>query len=389
MSSDGDHADLERRVAALEALLCERGGVRSEQPPEPFPRRELLRGVTAAAVGAIGGAAVASPSVAGAANGDALLLGVTGQTASSPTAVSWSGAQPFGFAGLTLSADDPLGQPTPLYPSLLYLQLGTNIRTGLSIDGGTWSGQVNDPGTYGVRARGAVGVEGEGGFVGVAGFSTSGMGVGGQATDGTGVAGFASSGTAVRGSSSTGAAAQLFSTKMSAANRAVHAAGDLDTDANHDLWWCTTASVPNAVGPDPTHWRKVAGPDTAGALHVRPSPTRIYDSRPNESPAIGPKTAMAAGSSRTIDADGNSGLPEGTTAVLLNIAVTDTTGTGYVGAFKGGDAWPGTVNVNWDHPNATVSNFAIVPVNANNEFTIFAGGSGTVDVIVDLLGYCR
>jgi hypothetical protein len=98
---------------------------------------------------------------------------------------------------------------------------------------------------------------------------------------------------------------------------------------------------------------------------------------------------MAAGSSRTIDADGNNALPTGTTAVLLNIAVTDTTGTGYLGAFKAGDVWPGTVNVNWDHPNATVSNFAIVPVNANNAFTIFAGGSGTVDVIVDLLGYCR
>jgi hypothetical protein len=295
-------------------------------------------------------------------------LGVTGQSATSKTSVSFGNGV---FTGLELignTSGSTLSSVVRLVPQ-------NGMPTGLKIDGAIGPPNL----TTGIDATAGVPVWTHGGFAGVIGDAPNGTGVIAQSQDGTGLVALTVNGAAMR--------LQRDGSFGSPTGRVQHSRGDLDTD-NTNLWWCFANSPYGATNPDPTHWRKLAGPDTAGALHIL-QPQRIYDSRPGFSPDTPPKTKLAAGSDRTIDADGSSPLPTGTTAVLLNVAATNTTGVGFLGVFMAGTAWPGNASVNWDHSQATVSNFAVVPVDANKKFTIHAGGSGTVDVVVDLLGYCR
>ncbi len=67
-------------------------------------------------------------------------------------------------------------------------------------------------------------------------------------------------------------------------------------------------------------WRKLAGPGTAGAFHVLPTPVRVYDSRMGTSPSQGPKTPLAANMARTLDLTVNtSTVPTGATAAMVNV----------------------------------------------------------------------
>ena len=66
-------------------------------------------------------------------------------------------------------------------------------------------------------------------------------------------------------------------------------------------------------------WRKIAGPGTAGQLHVLPTPVRVYDSRPGEAPRRR-RAEGTAGRQHAADDrhHGNaSGVPATATAVLV------------------------------------------------------------------------
>ena len=67
-----------------------------------------------------------------------------------------------------------------------------------------------------------------------------------------------------------------------------HQKGELDADGDGNLWFCVADGTPGI-------WRKLAGPDAAGAFHPLP-PGRVYDSR---EAAPGPGE-LASGQSRTI-----------------------------------------------------------------------------------------
>jgi hypothetical protein len=382
---------IEERLAVLEQLVAsqqrqmglaaertERDGLASSEAAV-VGRRELLRRVgTVAATGAAASAfSIARAAPAAAADGDPLLLGVTGQTATSPTDVSISGTPSH---GVRLSGGAASGSGGPV----LALQTGQNLRSGLEVDGGLTLGQSGS--TVGINVRATVAaITALGQLAGIVSNCDTGPGVLGASYGGPGLLAESNYGTAIhmrrRGDSPI----------ASAPNRTGHTAGDLDTDMNHDLWWCTTDNVVSASAPDPTHWRKVAGPATAGALHLRPTPVRVYDSRPGLAPvAVGPKTPLVSATERTIDTTVNSsGVPAGATAVLVNVAATDTTGTGFVGLYKTGEQWPGTSNLNWDHPGATVSNLALTAVDTTGHFTVYAGGNGQLHVVVDLIAFYR
>ena len=125
--------------------------------------------------------------------------------------------------------------------------------------------------------------------------------------------------------------------------------------------------------------------DTSGAaavgnaVRVMPLPsTRLYDTR-----RIG---LLTAGTSRDIQVRGLAGVPATATSVVVNLTVTQATGTGYLTAHAGGSAAPGTSNLNF-LAGQTKARLAIVALDAQGRMRLTAGGLSSEHVIVDVQGY--
>ncbi|MFC1444051.1 hypothetical protein ABUW04_38025 [Streptacidiphilus sp. N1-10] len=114
----------------------------------------------------------------------------------------------------------------------------------------------------------------------------------------------------------------------------------------------------------------------ASAFHTI-GPVRLLDTRQTQ-------TTVAAHGKVVLDTE--IGLvPSGATAVVLNVTVTDTRGAGYLTVFPYEVAQPNTSNLDWT-AGETIPNLVTVRV-VGGYVTFTNTGSGTVDVIVDLLGY--
>jgi hypothetical protein len=161
-----------------------------------------------------------------------------------------------------------------------------------------------------------------------------------------------------------------------------HARGELYLDGNGDLWSCTAAGSPGT-------WRKLSGPATAGALHVLATPARIYDSRPGDPPLGVAKGVLADGAERVINANFTSALPGGTTAVVVNVTVANTSASGFLAVWRNGVAWPGTSTVNWFQAGSVVANQTLVALDGALRFKAKVAAGASTDFLVDLLAYWR
>jgi hypothetical protein len=157
--------------------------------------------------------------------------------------------------------------------------------------------------------------------------------------------------------------------------------GSVVMDDEADLWVCVAEGTPGT-------WRKLAGPNTAGALHLI-APTRVYDSRPADPPLGGVKGPLA-NDTRDVDTTANaSGVPLGATAVLVNLTVVNTSTTGFLAAYEAGLAFPGTSSINWNQASTIVANTTIVAVDASARFTCLVPAGSSTDFFVDVIGYYR
>jgi hypothetical protein len=147
-------------------------------------------------------------------------------------------------------------------------------------------------------------------------------------------------------------------------------------------WWAATLDS-NVDGG----WRKLAGPNTAGQLHVLPSPVRVYDSRPGEAPtAIGPKVPTVGNEVRIIDTTANgSGVPANARAVLINLTITGPQGPGFGSAWPTG-AFPGTSSINFA---AGQSIAATTVVGCGPSAKIQFLTNTVSDFLVDVIGFYR
>ena len=154
--------------------------------------------------------------------------------------------------------------------------------------------------------------------------------------------------------------------------------GELYVDESGD-WWAAT------IENSPTGWRKLAGPGTAGQLHVLPKPVRVYDSRPGEAPAdITPKSPTVGNTPRTIDTTGNaSGVPTTANAVLVNLTITEPRAAGYATAWPTG-TWPGTSSINFA-PGQNIA--ATTVVGCGTDATIQIQSNTVTDFLIDVIGY--
>lgn len=118
-----------------------------------------------------------------------------------------------------------------------------------------------------------------------------------------------------------------------------------------------------------------------GSPYIPTSPTRLLDTR-NGTGAT--KQRLGSNTSLRVKATGTHGIPNGTTAVVVNLTGTGPTGSTYLTAYGSGPL-PTASNINLN-TGQTRPVQAIVPVDANGYITIH-NAYGTIDVIADLQGY--
>jgi len=118
----------------------------------------------------------------------------------------------------------------------------------------------------------------------------------------------------------------------------------------------------------------------AGHLVPSAAPVRLLDTRTTNSP-LGPGQAR----SLPVTQSAGGSLPNGISAVVVNLTAVNPTSTGWLAAYAGGTTWTGTSNVNFT-PGQVVPNRAVVAVGSNGDIQILNSG-GYTQVVVDLSGY--
>lgn len=93
---------------------------------------------------------------------------------------------------------------------------------------------------------------------------------------------------------------------------------------------------------------------------------------------------IPAGHTIALQVAGKAGVPAGVTAVVLNVTVTQTAGSGFLTTYADGTAMPGVSSLNWT-TGATVPNQIVAPVGADGKVDLHV--SGATAVIGDVFGY--
>jgi uncharacterized repeat protein (TIGR01451 family) len=122
------------------------------------------------------------------------------------------------------------------------------------------------------------------------------------------------------------------------------------------------------------------GPEVLGFYSV--TPCRAVDTR-STSP-------LASGTTRTFPLAGSCGVPASARAVAVNLTVVSATGSGNAVLWRSGTAAPGTSSLNFPagSPGATRSNNAVVGLAGGAlDAKATVGGSGTVQLVIDVSGY--
>jgi hypothetical protein len=128
-----------------------------------------------------------------------------------------------------------------------------------------------------------------------------------------------------------------------------------------------------------------------GPLFVLSPPIRLYDSRTLHVGGTTRNGPLSGGENRPISIElGNDDqtieLPvSAVRAAIINLTITETVGSGFLAV---GDPGPSgtrtTSNINWSASDQTLANLAITTLFEGN-LTIFAGGGGSTEFIVDLM----
>lgn len=113
------------------------------------------------------------------------------------------------------------------------------------------------------------------------------------------------------------------------------------------------------------------------------NPARIVDTRTGMgSPAV----RLGPGASLEVQVTGQGGVPTtGAEAVVMNVAVTNTTGSSYLTVHPTGEARPLAANLNWVAAD-TVSNRVIAKLGTGGRVTLY-NNQGETDVIIDTNGW--
>jgi lysyl endopeptidase len=157
-------------------------------------------------------------------------------------------------------------------------------------------------------------------------------------------------------------------------------AGD-DASAEGTGWYVDSVSL---SGLGPAGVCSSAPAPTRGMYAI--SPCRLVDTRNPTSALGGP--ALAASSTRTFALAGSCSVPATATALAVNLTAVDATAPGHLKAYAAGTTPPATSVINFV-PGVTRANNAILVVDANGAIQVENGSAGTVNFILDVVGYFR
>ena len=122
---------------------------------------------------------------------------------------------------------------------------------------------------------------------------------------------------------------------------------------------------------------------TAAAGYTPVAPARLVDTRNGTGVA---KAQIAPNASVPVQVAGKAGVPDGVTALAVNITATKGGAGGYVAAYPDGGTQPTASNVNYG-AGQTIANAAVVPVGSDGRIRLANGSPKGVDVVVDVVGY--
>jgi hypothetical protein len=128
-----------------------------------------------------------------------------------------------------------------------------------------------------------------------------------------------------------------------------------------------------------------------GPLLVLSQPIRLYDSRTLHIGGTTRNGPLSGGENRpiSIELDNNDQtieLPVGAVrAAIINLTITETVGSGFLAVGNpGADGTRTTSNINWSTSDQTLANLAVTTL-FESDLTIFAGGGGSTNFVVDLM----
>ncbi len=123
-------------------------------------------------------------------------------------------------------------------------------------------------------------------------------------------------------------------------------------------------------------------PPATGRYHPL-TPARILDTRYGTGGVVGP---LSPGATVEVQVTGQGGVPlSGVSAVVMNVAATQPTATGYLTISSAGTTRPLASNLNFT-PGKTVPNLAVVQVGTGGRVAMF-NAAGTTHVIFDVAGW--
>jgi len=334
-------------------------------------RRALLGLAGAAGAGVVAAGATAAPAAA--ANGDALVVGSSANTSTASTVHTVTGSGTF----YGLAAVDNALPTGATFSAILGSANGQSFTTAVrAVATGTAAG-VKSTATGGT----AVDATSTSGTAITAQSPVAGLRATATGADATGV--WATGG--ARGVLASGRdALQLFGTSLQPPplRSGLNFAGAVAIDGMLDIWYCTTGGTPGI-------WRKLAGPTTAGSLHLLNAPFRVYDSRAGSLPAEGTKTPFAPGTTRVFDLKVNgSSVPAGATGALVTILLVNAANVaGNLTIWAAGMAKPQSNTMVW---GGSAGRFTATAVTAlADQARCQVNASAKTDLVLDVVGYYR
>ena len=123
-----------------------------------------------------------------------------------------------------------------------------------------------------------------------------------------------------------------------------------------------------------------------GSFLVPVGPVRVFDSRPGQLPAAGPKGVVGPDDSVDVQVTGDvSGVPASAVAVVLNVTATDAVGPGYLTVFAAGQPRPLASALNLTTAGQVRPNAVVVPIGAGGMVSVYSQSGA--HVVVDVTGY--
>lgn len=151
-------------------------------------------------------------------------------------------------------------------------------------------------------------------------------------------------------------------------------------------WSAIGAAIAVALGGGGLLTASAAGGSQSAFTAI--NPCRIMDTRATST--VGPRpVALGAGetySITTFGTNGNCTLPNGLTALALNVTVVGPTADSYLTVFPAGGSVPTASNLNFVANQAPVPNAVTVAVADDGRISFFNNG-GNVNVVADVVGY--